>query len=69
LTALIAKQTAPVPPPETRRFLRALAVLEQAKTADARRLVEALSRGAEAARETRAAAATPGRMPHPESWR
>ncbi len=69
LDALIAKQAAPVPPPETLRFLRALTVLEQVKTADARRLVEELSRGAETARETRAAVAALGRMPHPESWR
>ncbi|WP_020475772.1 WD40 repeat domain-containing protein [Zavarzinella formosa] len=66
---LIAKFDAVVPPPETLRFLRVLAVLENIKTIESRRLVAELSQGVETARETKAARLTLGRMADPESWR
>ncbi len=69
LEKLAAKHSGPIPPSETLRFLRALAVLEEVKTPAARRLVEALTRGVATARETKAAAATLARMPDQESWR
>ena len=69
LEKLAAKQAGPIPPPETLRFLRALAVLEEVKTPAARRLVEELTRGVASARETKAATATLARMPDTESWR
>ena len=51
-----------VPPPETLRALRAIAVLERVGTIDARKLLDELARGAADAAETRAAAAALVRM-------
>jgi WD40 repeat protein len=52
----------PVPPTETLRVLRAVAVLERVGTDDARKLLDALSRGVADAPETRAARSALERM-------
>jgi hypothetical protein len=52
----------PVPPPETLRVLRAVAVLERVATNEAQKLLEELAGGAADAAETKAARATLGRM-------
>jgi WD40 repeat protein len=52
----------PVPPADTLRVLRAVGVLERVGTGDARRVLEDLARGADAAPETKAARAALGRM-------
>lgn len=57
----------PVPPPETLRVLRAVAVLERVGTADARKVLEGLAGGADGAPETRAARSAVGRLA-PKGW-
>lgn len=69
LGQLAATMAGPIPSAGTLRFLRALAVLEEVKTVDARRLVEELSHGVATAKETTAAVMTLGRMRDVESWR
>jgi hypothetical protein len=56
IEAILATQSdAAVPPPELLRAIRAIFVLEQAGTPEARRLIERLAGGAESARLTREA--------------
>jgi hypothetical protein len=52
----------PVPPADTLRVLRAVAVLERVGTTDARRILNDLAGGADVAPETRAARAALGRL-------
>ncbi len=68
LGQLIAKHATVAPDGKRLRVIRALAVLEEVNTIDARRLVAELSRGVATAPETRAAAATLNRMPDAASW-
>jgi WD40 repeat protein len=62
LQTLEERLSDPVPPAETLRALRAVAVLERVATTDARKLLEELARGASDAAETRAARAALDRM-------
>jgi WD40 repeat protein len=66
LDKLLERLTDPVPPPESLRTVRAVAVLERVGTADARRVLEDLARGADAAPETKAARAALTRKS--QSW-
>jgi WD40 repeat protein len=59
---LLANLEGPVTAPEKRRRLRALEVLEQVGTPEARRLLQELSRGAPNARETKEAKASLERL-------
>jgi hypothetical protein len=61
LGKLLERLSDPVPPPESLRTVRATAVLERVGTGDARRLLEDLARGADAAPETKAARSALGR--------
>ena len=54
--------SAPIPPAETLRVLRAVAVLERVGTADARKMLEELAGGASGAPETQAARGALGRL-------
>jgi WD40 repeat protein len=62
LQTLEERLSDPVPPAETLRALRAVAVLERVATTDARKLLEELARGASGAAETKAARAALVRM-------
>ena len=62
LERLLEKLDAPVPPVETLRALRAVEVLEHIGTAEARRVVQDLARGAAGAGLTEEAAAAVQRM-------
>src|SRR5262245_45060093 len=59
---LLDQLNTPVPPPESLRVLRAIAVLERVGTDDARRLIETIAGGEASAPETNAARAALGRM-------
>jgi hypothetical protein len=62
LETLVRRLSDPVPPAETLRALRAIAVLERIGTDDARKMLDELSRGATDAPETKAARSALERM-------
>jgi WD40 repeat protein len=62
LETLVRRLSDPVPPAETLRVLRVIAVLERIGTDDARKLIDELARGAADAPETKAARSALGRL-------
>lgn len=62
LQVLVRRLSDPVPPAETLRVLRAVAVLERIGTDDARKVLDELSHGAADAPETKAARSALGRL-------